>query len=121
MWLTQLVCQLGDATVCVGLQLLEIASIEIVSSALRSTVVSILLEVLESDPREPVITMLVLRIARLLLRHNILDLTGLAFATCAFLACVFLFRRHLALRLCLFVSVLIITVIVEVVGFVVDD
>lgn len=92
-WLAQLVCQLGDATVCEGLKLFEIASIEIVSGALRSTIVSVLLEVLESNPSEPVITMLVLRITRLLLRHHILDLTGLAFPTSSFLpSCVFLFR-----------------------------
>ena len=90
-WLAQLIRELGDATVCEGLELLEIASIEVVCGALRSTVVSVLLEVLESDPGEPVITMLVLRIARLLLRHHILDLIGLTLATSAFLSSIFLF------------------------------
>ena len=83
--LAQLVGQLGDASVGEGLQLLEIASVEVVSCALRSAVIGVLLEVLESDPSEPVITVLVLRIARLLLRHHVLDLASLALAASALL------------------------------------
>ena len=76
MRLAKLVGQFGDAAIRQGLELLEIASVQIACSALRCTVIFVLKEVLESDPSKPVITMLILRITGLLLRNHFFRLAA---------------------------------------------